>query len=354
MKSQEAKIRAIMMENVTLKILITAPFHESGLKKLQEHCEVLYENWRDTGKLYFDEDELIHKLNDNQIDIFITEADEVDAWVIEKTNLRLIASTRGTPVNVDEEAAAEKNIPVIYSPHRNADAVADLTVAMMLTQARKMIEIDRLLKSGNFNLADIESEEEFAEFYNQFTGVELGGLTIGIIGFGAIGSKVAERLHKGFESKILYFDPYVPEDHETVLETKAKHVSLETLMKESDMITIHTPPIEDTEELVNAEMFALMKPTAHFFNLARSYCIDEDALYDAIKEKRIAGAGLDVFDEEPCDSDNRFLEFDNVTIMPHFGGNTVDVVHHQTDMITEDILNFLEARPFKNIWNPQT
>ena len=335
-----------------MRILITAPFHKSGLEKLENHCEVIYENWRDTGKLYFDEDELIKKLNDDRIDILITEADEVDAWVVEKTNLKLIASTRGTPVNVDEEAAAEKNIPVIYTPHRNADAVADLTVAMMLTQARKMIEIDRLLKGGKFNLADIENEEDFAEYFNRYRGVELSGLTIGIIGFGAIGSRVAFRLHKGFGSKILYFDPFVPENHKDVIETKAKNVSLETLMKTSDMITIHTPPIEETEELIDEKMFALMKPTAHFFNLARPYCIDEDALYNAIKEKRIAGAGLDVFDEEPVDSDNRFLEFDNVTVMPHFGGNTIDVIRHQTDMIVEDILNFLDQKPLKFIWKP--
>jgi D-3-phosphoglycerate dehydrogenase len=338
-----------------MRILITAPFHESGLKRLQEleNYEVIYESWRETGKIYLDDEELISKLNDEQIDIFITEADEVDAWVIEKTNLKLIASTRGTPVNVDEEAAAEKKIPVIYTPHRNADAVADLTVAMMLTQARKMIELDRLLKGGKFNTAEIESEEDFAEFYRRFQGVELGGLTIGIIGFGAIGSRVAQRLHNGFGSKILYRDPYVPKDHEIVIKTHAEPVSLETLMKESDMITIHTPPIEETDELVNADMIALMKPTAHFFNLARSYCIDEDALYEAIKEKRIAGAGLDVFDEEPCDSDNRFLEFDNVTIMPHFGGNTIDVVRHHTNMITEDVLNFLQSKPIKNLWKPQ-
>jgi len=335
-----------------VKILITAPFHESGLKKLQEHCEVIYESWRDTGKLYFDEDELIQKINDEQIDIIITEADEIDVWVIEKTDLKLIASTRGTPVNVDAEAAEEKNIPVIFTPHRNADAVADLTIAMMLTQARKMIEIDRFLRSGEFDIAELEGEDDFAEFYNRYQGVELGSLTIGIIGFGAIGQRVARRLHNGFGSKILYYDPYVSEEHEIVQKTKAMSVSLVNLMKESDMVTIHTPPIEETEELVNAEMIALMKPTAHFFNLARSFCIDEDALYDTIKEKRIAGAGLDVFDDEPCDSDNRFLEFDNVTVMPHFGGNTKDVVRHQTDMIVEDILNFLQNKPLKHPWKP--
>ncbi|MHA2075009.1 MAG: NAD(P)-dependent oxidoreductase, partial [Candidatus Hodarchaeales archaeon] len=257
---------------------------------------------------------------------------------------------RGNPVNIDDETARKKNIPVIHTPRRNADAVADLTVGMMITQARKMIEVDRFLRSGNFDTSDLEDEDEFTEFFNRFQGFELGGLTIGVIGFGAIGQRVAKRLHNGFGSKIVYYDPYIPDDHPVVIETKAKAESLQNLMKNSDMITIHTPPIEETDELIDASMFTLMKPTAHFFNLARSFCIDEDALYEALEEKRIAGAGLDVFDDEPCDSDNRFLKFDNVTVMPHFGGNTRDVVRHQTDIIVSDVINFINGNPMKNIW----
>ena len=333
-----------------MKILITAPFHESGLKILKDqNFDVIYENWRETGVLYFDEEDLIEKLNADNIDIFITEADEVDTEVIDRTRLKLIGSTRGTPVNIDLEKARERKIPVIFTPFRNADAVADLTVAMMFTQARKMIELDRLLRKGDFDVSDLD-EDGFANFYNSYIGVELGNLTIGIIGFGQIGQRVAKRLYNGFGSSILYNDPYISEDHPVVLETKSQRVELETLMKESDMITIHTPPIEETEELITADLFNLMKPTAHFFNLARSFCIDEDALYNILKEKRIAGAGLDVFDDEPVDSDNRFLEFDNVTVMPHFGGNTRDVIRHQTEMITTDILNFVNHWPLEYEW----
>ncbi len=332
-----------------MKVLITAPFHESGLNALKSRCEVIYENWRETGTLYFDPEELIEKLNQGNIDIFITEADEVDDEVIENTNLKLIASTRGTPVNVDSETAEARGIPVIYTPHRNADAVADLAVGMMLTQARKMIEIDRFLRGGDFDSSDLD-EDEFSEFLNRFMGVELGGLTIGIIGMGAIGSRVAKRLALGFGSKIIYYDPYVSIDNPIVHETKAKAVDLHTLMKESDMITIHTPPIEETEKLIDKEEFSLMKPTAYFFNLARAYCINEDALYKAIEDRKIAGAGLDVFDDEPVDSDNRFLKFDNVTVMPHAGGNTRDVIKHQTDMIVSDILRFLNNEPLKYTW----
>ncbi|MFW9855273.1 MAG: NAD(P)-dependent oxidoreductase [Candidatus Thorarchaeota archaeon] len=332
-----------------MKILITAPFHDEYRTQLQKKCEVVYENWRETGTLFLDSDELIQKINTLSIDIFITEADEVDDQVIQNTSLSLIASTRGTPRNIDHKAAAKKQIPVIYTPHRNADAVADLTVAMMLCQARKIIEIDRFLRKGNFDVSDLE-EGEFAQFLTRYQGVELGGLTVGIIGLGAIGQRVAQRLNLGFGAKILFYDPYVSEDHPVAQETDSRQVPLKQLMRESDMITIHTPPLPETEELIGEDEFNLMKPTAHFFNLARSFCINEDALYEALKTKRIAGAGLDVFDDEPVDSDNRFLEFENVTVMPHFGGNTRDVVRHQSQMITEDVLNFLSNKPLKNTW----
>ncbi len=334
-----------------MKILITAPFSQSGLQTLKESgkLDVIYENWRETGTIYFDEEELIEKLNSLQIDILITEADEVDSDVIENTQLKLLGSTRGTPVNINDEAAATKGIPIIYTPFRNADAVADLTVAMMLTQARKIVEIDRFLRDGHFDVSDLD-DNGFADFFNKYMGLELGGLTIGIIGYGQIGQRVGKRLFHGFGCNLLYYDPYVPEDHPVVIETSASCVELEVLMKESDMITIHTPPLEETEEMIDEGMFKLMKPTAHFFNLSRSFCINEDALYDVLKNKRIAGAGLDVFDDEPVDSENRFLEFNNVTVMPHFGGNTQDVIHHQTEMIVKDILNFLNSKPLEYQW----
>ena len=115
---------------------------------------VIYENWQVSGSLEFDSENFIKRLNDNQIDILITEADEVDEEVINNTNLKLIASTRGTPVNVDRDTATEKKIPIIFAPHRNADAVADLTVMMMLIQARKFISLERLLTSGSFDMSE--------------------------------------------------------------------------------------------------------------------------------------------------------------------------------------------------------
>jgi len=335
-----------------MKILIVAPFDQESLKELENVAEVTYENWRDTGKIEFDSDSLIKRINENKFDIIISEVDDIDDEVIENTNLKLIASTRGTPVNVDRESATEKNIPIIFTPHRNANAVADLTILLMLNQARKTIALDRLLKKGDFDVSDLE-EEEFAGFFNTYQGFELGNSTIGIIGFGAIGSKVAQRLYHGFGSKIIYFDPFIPETSLEVMSVKARSVSLKVLMRTSDLVTIHTAPTEETEQLVGETEFSLMKPTAHFFNTSRAYCVDENALYEVIKSKKIAGAGLDVFNDEPVDSENRFLEFDNVTVTPHIGGNTKDVIVHQSKMITEDILNFIHNKKLKYVWNDE-
>lgn len=335
-----------------MKILVTAPFTEKDLARLKEKAEVIYENWQTGGSLEFDSEKLIKRLNDNKIDIIITEGDEVDEEVIEHTNLKVIASTRGTPVNVDRKAATGKKIPIIYAPHRNADAVADLTVMMMLMQTRKYLSLERLLHSGSYDVTELD-EEEFGQFYSKYRGCELGNLTIGVIGFGAIGSRVATRLYHGFGSKILYYDPYISDNDPTVASVQAKSVSLSELMSTADMITLHVSPTKESDELIGVKEFKLMKPSAFFFNLARSFSIDEDALYELLQNNRIAGAGLDVFDDEPVDSDNRFLEFDNVIVTPHIGGNTLDVIKHQSIMVTNDIIDFLDNKRPKNIWNPE-
>ena len=143
------------------------------------------------------------------------------------------------------------------------------------------------------------------------------------------------------------------QDDEIVKATKATSVSLEELLSTADMITLHVPPIPETDGMIGEKEFKLMKSTAHFFNLARSFSIDENALFQALENNKIAGAGLDVFDNEPVDSENRFLKFDNVTVTPHMAGNTTDVITHQSIMVTNDILTFLKNEKPINIWNKE-
>jgi len=318
-----------------MRALVTAPFHEDGLRILRKYMDVKYESWKDTGRLYMDTDAFIERIRAEGADVLIVEADTVDAKVMDAVHPRIIGCCRGNPINIDVEAAKARGIPFFHTPARNAEAVSELTIAMMLAAARHLMGIDRTLRSGNFF---VEEEKDLVDLYNRFIGVEITGKTVGIIGFGAIGRDVARKL-TGFDVRLLVYDPYA--DEERIKAVGGARVDLETLMKESDFITIHTAVTPETEKLVGEREFALMKPTAYFFNLARTYCIDEDALYRAIEEKRIAGAGLDVHSVEPVDSDNRFLKFDNVVVTPHIAGQTVDSVRKQSIMMAKEIEDYL-------------
>jgi len=321
-----------------MKALITAPFHEEGLNILKKYMEVKYESWKDSGKLYMNTDAFIEKIKKEKADVLIVEADTIDEEVMDAVHPKIIGCCRGNPLNIDIEAAKKRNIPFFHTSARNAEAVAELTIAMMLAVARHIINIDRTLCSGKFF---VEDEKDLVDLYTRFIGVELTGKRVGIIGFGSIGSEVAKRL-KGFDVEILIYDPYA--NDEKVEKVNGKRVDLETLMKKSDFITIHTTVTPETEKLIGEKEFSLMKSTAYFFNLSREYCIDEDALYRAIKEKRIAGAGLDVHSVEPVDSDNRFLKFNNVVVTPHIGGQTEDSVRKQSILVAREIENYLLER----------
>lgn len=331
-----------------MKALITAPFHEEGLNLLKKYMDIQYENWKETKKIYSDSSEFIEKIKKDGIDVLIVESDFVDEDVINSCNLKIIGSCRATPYNVDVEAATQKGIPVFFTPGRNADAVADLTVALIFAQLRRLTEIDRLLKSGKFF---VEIEEDLANLYSRFGGLELKGKNIGIVGLGRIGYGVAKRLRFGFGVNILVYDPYVPD--ERIKKVEGKRVELKTLLKESDVVTLHVSATPEAEKLIGAEEIALMKPTAYFINTSKALATDEDALYEALKNKKIAGAGLDVFNVEPVDSDNRFLKLDNVTVTPHIAGQTVDVVRHQSIMIAESIAGWLEKKEPKYLKNPE-
>ena len=182
-------------------------------------------------------------------------------------------------------------------------------------------------------------------------GWELEGKTVGIIGLGGVGFRVAKRLKFGFDAKILIYDPYV--DEKKIKEVDGKRVDLETLLKESDLVSLHAKVTGENVGMIGEKEIKLMKPTAYFFNTARAALVDEDALFEALKEKRIAGAGLDVFGSEPVDSDNRFLVLDNVTVTPHVGGSTFDAEIRQSLMIAEDIEKYLNKKKPKFLKNPE-
>ncbi|WXG43785.1 MAG: NAD(P)-dependent oxidoreductase [Promethearchaeati archaeon SRVP18_Atabeyarchaeia-1] len=331
------------------KALIVAPFSNEGLTLLKKYMTVTYENWKETNKLYTDSRELAERIQRGKFNIIICEGDNVDEELINKCDLKIIACCRANPINIDVDAATKRNVPVIYTPARNADSVADLTIGLMIAQARHMTLADRLLRSGQIK---VETEEEMIKSLERFSGVELGLRTVGIIGFGAIGYRVAKRL-RGFGSKILVYDPFIEAGDPRPREVGATVVTkLDTLMKESDFVTLHVAALPETDKLISRELIGMMKSTSYFINTSRGFCVDEDALFESLKEKRIAGAGLDVFVAEPVESTNRFLDLDNVTVTPHIGGDTVDVVMHHSEMIATDIERIIKGKKPNYLKNP--
>ncbi|MHA1137556.1 MAG: NAD(P)-dependent oxidoreductase [Candidatus Thorarchaeota archaeon] len=329
-----------------MRVLVTAPITESGISELKDAgLEVDYQSWPDTGNLHLGES-LLQTIKSGNYDIVIVEGDEIKEEIIEQTELKLIGSVRGSPNNISLQAATAKKIPVIAAPGRNTIAVAELTISLMLAQARKIIAAERLLKSEFF----VDDFKDFGNMYKNLMGFELSGRTVGLIGLGQIGYEVAKRLH-AFGVEILVFDPYA--DSNRIEKVDGRNVELNELLKDSDIISLHCPSTDETRGMLGAKEFGKMKETAILINTARASVVDEYALCEALKNGTIAGAGLDVFSMEPVDSDNEFLELDNVTVMPHMGGNTIETVERQTRIIVDSVLAFVKGEQPKNILNPE-
>jgi len=328
------------------KALVTASFSPEGLARLRQHMDVVHEDWRQTRRIFFDGKELAAKIVEVGADVLIVEADFVLDDTFIDTPLRLIGSCRGDPNNIALPRATEHGIPVLFTPARNADAVADLTVGFLLALLRHIYTVNFLLKSGQMSF---KSVGDYLAAYSQYGGVELGGLSVGIVGFGAIGRRVARRV-LGFGSRVFAYDPFL--GGEAMREAGVEPVDLDTLMRESDVVTLHCPDTPQNRGLISAERIAAMKPGSYFLNLARAAVVDDDALYEALRSGRLAGGALDVFAQEPVSTDNRFVQLDNVLVAPHLGGATRDVVRHQSKMMMDDVEAWLAGRRPRHVANP--
>ena len=327
-----------------MRAFITASFHPAAKARLERHMEVAHEDWRVRQAIYFDGSKFAERIRLLGADVLIVEADLVHAEVLESCPLRMIGCCRGDPVNIDLELATRKGIPVFHTPGRNADAVADLTLAFMLMLARHLPQVAETFQGGG---PAFERTGDFLEMYNRFTGVELGGQTVGLVALGAVGREVAARL-RAFKARVLAYDPYVRQPPEGVELT-----GLEELLRASDIVSLHAPVTAETQNLVSRERLALMKPSAYFINTARAALTDEDALYEMLVAGRLAGAALDVLHNEPLQGDNRFLSLPNVIVTPHLGGATHDVVRHQSDIVVDAIESYLRGERPRWIANPE-
>src|SRR5262245_59642671 len=216
-----------------MKALITASFHPDGLTRLRRHMAVEYEDWRVGKRIYFDGEKFAARIKAAGADVVIVEADLVREEVIDVCPLTLIGCCRGDPINIAVERATARGIPVLFAPARNADAVADLTIGYMLALARGIFIVNWLLKRGEMRF---ESASDYLGVYERYGGFELGGVTVGIVGFGAIGRGVAQRL-KGFGGRVLAYDPHVGAD--VFVAYGAEAVTLVELLQRADILTVH-------------------------------------------------------------------------------------------------------------------
>jgi D-3-phosphoglycerate dehydrogenase len=327
-----------------MRALITASFDPAAKARLAKHMDIVHEDWKDKQSIWFDGAAFAKHIAEVGADVLVVEADLVHAEVLESVPIKMIGCCRGEPVNIDLELATRLGIPVFHTPGRNADAVADLTLAFMLGLARHLPAIEATYRGGEAQ--KIEQAADYLKMYTRFTGIELGGRTVGLVGLGAVGREVAARVLP-FKARVLAYDPYV-----TAPPAGVTMSALEPLLREADFVSMHAPVTAETHGLLSAERLALMKPTSYFVNTARAALTDENALYELLRSGKIAGAALDVLAEEPLQPGNRFLALPNVVVTPHIGGATVDVTRHQSDIVVDAMEAYLRGERPRWIANP--
>ena len=325
-----------------MKILILAPFAQPVVEGLKQNLDVIHENWMDTKRLLSSQ-EFVQRIQEQDIPILVVEADFVQREVFEKApKLKFLGVCRADVVHVDVAAATECGVPVVNTPARNAVAVAELTLGLMLALLRKIPAAHNMVSSGKW--------VDPTDAYFHMRGSELWRKTIGIIGFGAIGQQVAKRL-RAFDSTVLAYDPYV--GLERMKELGVTKLDLDELMKQSDIVTVHCTTTPETVGLISAQRLSLMKPTAYFVNAASAYVVDEEALVRVLRERHIAAAAFDVYRTWPVKPDDPILKLDNVVLTPHIGGATDESVLRHSQMMADDIERFLKGERPKNLVNPQ-
>jgi phosphoglycerate dehydrogenase-like enzyme len=301
-----------------VKALVTAELTEDGKARLQTlGYDVTRAGWGVTHEAL---DGPAYVEAARGASLLLTEIETIDDAVLDACpDLGIVGTARGGPVNVDIAACTERAVPVLFTPARNAESVADFTIGLILALVRGLVAGDRHLRGGGWHVAGPVP-------YLYFRGPELARLTLGMVGYGAVGRLVAQRAREGFGMRVVFHDPYVEGS-----------VPLPELLGAADVVSLHCPRTPDTERLIRAETLAQMRPGAWLVNTAGGACVDETDLIAALDARRLSGAALDVFATEPLPPESGLRGRADVVLTPHLAGAADDVVRHHTGMLVGDV-----------------
>jgi glyoxylate reductase len=318
------------------RVFVTRIIPSQGLDLVQEHCDV--DLW--TGELPPSREVLLSRVKD--VDgLLCLLTDRIDGQVLDAAGpqLKVVSNHAVGYDNIDVPAATARRIPVGNTPGILTDATADFAFALLMAAARRVVEGERYVREGKWKTWGP----------SLLLGPDVHGATLGLIGFGRIGQAMAKRA-RGFDMRVLYYDPTQPCCDSNL---DASPVDLETLLRESDFVSLHTPLTAETRGMMNRERLALMKPTAILINTARGPVVDQAALYEALSERRIFAAGLDVTDPEPLPMDSPLLTLDNIIIVPHIASASVATRQKMSLMAAQNLLAGLRGERLPNCVNPE-
>ncbi|MBO7388409.1 MAG: phosphoglycerate dehydrogenase [Methanomicrobium sp.] len=304
---------------MSFKVLISDPLAEEGVEILRAFCDV-------DVKTGLSEDELVKIIGDYD-GLLVRSGTQVTARIIEAADkLKFIGRAGAGVDNIEMEPATKRGIIVANAPAGNTLAACEHTVAMMMSLVRNIPQATASVKKGEWKRS-------------QFMGIEVNGKTLGIAGFGRIGQELSKRAN-AMAMKVIAYDPYM--NYKRAEELGVTVVTLEELFKMSDIITVHTPLIKETKHMINRETIATMKDGVRIINCARGGIIDEDALYDAIVSGKVAGAALDVYEEEPP-KNSKIIELPQVINTPHLGASTVEAQKNVAVSVAEQCIEVLKG-----------
>lgn len=307
-----------------------------GLELLQSLAEVVYDPWIAQSPLrIYSAEQLAARIAAEGATIVVVEADECKGPVFTQP-LLAVASCRGDPTNVDVAAATSAGVPVLRAPGRNADAVAELAVGLLLAATRGVGPADRDVRAG-------EIYKDGTIPYQRFRAWQVAGKTAGLVGLGAVGRALRWRL-EGLAMKVISFDPFAED---------ATVASLEELLQAADVVSLHAPLTDTTRGMIGVEQFAAMRDGVVFLNTARAELHDADALVDALTSGKVGAAGLDHFAGEWLDPEDPVTRFANVVLTPHIGGATYDTEVNHSGMIAGDLDRLLRGETPVHIVNPE-